>query len=262
MTARIGMAAAAAVATLLAAAAGLAAVPLTFSPADTTLPQAVSGRLSVMVTDTTNIRTIEITVTYDTTIVQSLGGGAGDLFLQSGHPLFRGFDNSQPGLWYGYCVLLGAGLSISGPGELFHWEFAGIADGTTAITAVQIAVSSVTTAWYPEVDLDPTTITIGDPVSAVPPAAGMQGLRLAPNPFNPRTTVEGDLDAAAPVRLTVHDLRGRLVAVLHDGRLDAGPFALDWDGHDLAGRTAPGGLYLFRLESGTTVEQTKGLLLK
>lgn len=262
LAARIGILAAAAAAALLAATAAPAAVPLHFSPADTTLAQAVPGRMSVIIDDTVSVRTIEITVTYDTTVVRSLGGGAGELFLSSGYSLFRGFDEPESGVWYGYCVVLGTGYHVAGPGELFRWDFEGVADGVTAITAVSIDLSDVTSAWYPAVDLDPTTITIGDPVSAVPPALGAQGLRLAPNPFNPRTSVGGDLVAAAPVRLTVHDLRGRLVAVLHDGSLDAGPFALDWDGRDLAGRSAPGGLYLIRLESGATVQQTKGLLLK
>ncbi len=262
MAARIGITAAATVAVLLAAAAAGAAVPLHFSPADTTLPQAVPGRLSVVVDDTMSIRTIEITVSYDTSIVSSLGGGAGDLFLASGHQLFRGYSEPEPGVWYGYCVVLGTGLSVAGPGELFRWDFEGVANGTTPITAMSVYVSDVTSNWYPVVDLDPTTIIIGDPISTVPPALDARGLRLSPNPFNPRTTVGGDLLGAAPVRLTVHDLRGRLIAVLHDGGLDAGAFALDWDGRDLAGRSAPGGLYLFRLESGADVQQTKGLLLK
>ena len=247
---------------LVTAAVSVAAVPLHFSPADTTIQAAVPGRLSVLIDSSVTIRTIDVTVSYDTTIVRSLGGGAGALYTSSGYQLFRGFEEPEPGVWHGYSIVMGSGLSISGPGELYYWDFEGIVNGTSPITSISVYLSDVDGLWYDEVDLPPTTIIIGDPVSAVPPALGAEGLRLAPNPFNPRTTVGGDLVTAAPVRLTVHDLRGRLVAVLHDGSLEAGSFALDWDGHDLAGRTAPGGLYLFRLESGTTVQQTKGLLLK
>lgn len=250
------------VALLAAAAAARAAVPLHFSPADTTLPAATTGRLAVMIEDTVTIRTIDVTVSYDTTVVRSLGGGAGLLYTASGYQLFRGFEEPEPGVWHGYCIVMGSGLSVAGPGELYWWDFEGVADGQTAITAVSVYLSDVEGLWYPEITLSPTTITIGAGQSTVPAAPGPQGLRLVPNPFNPRTTVGGELPAAAPVRLTVHDARGRLVAVLHDGLLDAGSFALAWDGRDLAGRAAPGGVYLFRLDDGRAVHGAKGLLVK
>ncbi len=247
---------------LLGATTAAAGVPLRFSPADTTVPPAVSGRLSVLIENSVTIRTIDITVSYDTTFVRSLGGGAGRLYTQSGYQLFRGFEEPEPGVWHGYCIVMGSGLSVAGPGELYWWDFEGVADGTTAITAISVYLSDVAGDWYPAVDLSPTTLTIGDPLSDVPPAPSLQGLRLAPNPFNPRTAVAGELEAAAPARLTVHDPRGRLVAVLHDGPLAAGSFALSWDGRDVAGRAAPGGVYLFRLETATGTAGTKGLLLK
>lgn len=247
---------------LAAAAAARAAVPLHFSPADTTLPAALTGRLSVMIDDTVTIRTIDITVAYDTTVVRSLGGGAGLLFTASGHQLFRGFEEPEPGVWHGYCIVMGSGLFVAGPGELYWWDFEGVADGTTPIDVISVYLSDVAGDWYPEVGLLPTTVTIGSGPSGVPAVPGDQGLRLSPNPFNPRTTVGGELPQAAPVRLTVHDTRGRLVAVLHDGLLDAGPFALAWDGRDRAGHAAPGGVYLFRLDDGTRARGAKGLLLK
>lgn len=77
-----------------------------------------------------------------------------------------------------------------------------------------------------------------------------------PNPFNPLTTIPVSLGADVPVRLTVHDPRGRLVTVLADGwRPGVGIHGVDWDGRDAAGRPAPGGVYLYRLTAAgaTTV---------
>ena len=235
---------------------------LRFTPADQTVLPGSTGRLSVALDTPLTVRTIDITVTYDPTIVRSLGGTNGLLFLDSGHQLFSGFEEPEPGVWHGYCIVLGSGLSVQGYGELYRWEFEGLVEGVSPITGVTVDLSDVTGDWYPDVSIDPTTITVGSPPSSVPPATGVLDLNLAPNPFNPRTIVAGELAVAAPVRLTVHDARGRLVAVLHDGPRQAGAFTFAWDGRDRRGRAAPGGLYLFRLQTDTAVQQLKGVLLK
>lgn len=84
-------------------------------------------------------------------------------------------------------------------------------------------------------------------VERVPGAVRIAG--SAPNPFNAGTTIAFDLPAAAQVRLEVLDLRGRRVAVLVDGRRDAGEHAVPWDGTDAAGRPVPSGVYRTRLSA-------------
>lgn len=99
----------------------------------------------------------------------------------------------------------------------------------------------------------------GAAASAVPPggdrapgAAVPVRLACHPNPFNPRTTIEVDLaaagvQAAPPVRVTVHDLAGRRLRTLHDGPLAAGRrHGLSWDGADDRGRPLASGTYLCR----------------
>jgi hypothetical protein len=65
-----------------------------------------------------------------------------------------------------------------------------------------------------------------------------------PNPFNPQVTVAYALARGGPARLSVHDLRGRLVADLASGVHAAGPHTATWNGVDHAGRTVPSGVYL------------------
>lgn len=85
----------------------------------------------------------------------------------------------------------------------------------------------------------------------------------SPNPFNPRTTVAFELPARGPATLRVFDASGRAVATLLDGQvLEEGRHALAWDGRDDAGRPAPGGLYLLRLEAAGGVQVRKAALLK
>ncbi|NUN70656.1 MAG: VCBS repeat-containing protein, partial [Bacteroidetes bacterium] len=47
-------------------------------------------------------------------------------------------------------------------------------------------------------------------------------LQNYPNPFNPSTTIQFTLGSAGQTTMTVHDLLGRTVAVLHNGTLSAG----------------------------------------
>jgi hypothetical protein len=76
-------------------------------------------------------------------------------------------------------------------------------------------------------------------------------LTAFPNPFNPRTNLDFVLPAPGTARLTVHDARGALVAVLRDGLLPAGEQKAVWDGCDRNGRPAPSGLYFARLQTET-----------
>ncbi len=68
-----------------------------------------------------------------------------------------------------------------------------------------------------------------------------------PNPFNPSTTVHFALASPARVRLCIHDLAGRRVALLRDGALAAGTHTAVWDGRDASGRACPSGPYFARL---------------
>ncbi len=248
---------------VIAAATGDAQVDLRFDPPDTTVAAGENCRLSIMLDAELEVRTIDLTVTYDTTVVRSLGGGAGTLYTDSGIFTFDGFEEDTPGQWHGYAVLMGSGLFVLGPGELYTWDFEALADGTTAITAIGVYLSTTDGSWFEEVLLPAATVTVGDGGSSVPETPLLQtGLSLWPNPFNPRTKVSFDLLHAARVNLSVFDVSGRRVAVLLSAHVDAGPLTAEWDGRHADGRAAPGGTYLFRLDGPGIHSVTKGNLVK
>lgn len=85
---------------------------------------------------------------------------------------------------------------------------------------------------------------------AVPAAAPRLGPAF-PNPFAFATTIPFELRAPDHVRLTLHDVNGRLVRNLLDAALPAGRNAAVWDGRDASGRPAPGGVYFLTLATGT-----------
>ncbi len=85
---------------------------------------------------------------------------------------------------------------------------------------------------------------------------------VAPNPFNPATTIAFDVPRAGSVSVQVFDLRGRVVATLHEGRLEAGRHAVVWRGADHAGRQVATGVYFVRLHDGQQSRTAKAVLTK
>jgi hypothetical protein len=71
----------------------------------------------------------------------------------------------------------------------------------------------------------------------------------SPNPFAGGTRITFDAAGASHVRLAVYDLLGREVAVLVDGRVEAGSHAVPFDARGIAA-----GTYVYRLTVGDTVQ--------
>jgi aminopeptidase N len=87
-------------------------------------------------------------------------------------------------------------------------------------------------------------------------------MQNAPNPFIGATRIAFSLPQADNVRLSVYDVRGREIKTLADGRLDAGPYSLSWDGTDAGGRSVASGIYYYRLVTGADVMARKMVLLR
>lgn len=78
-----------------------------------------------------------------------------------------------------------------------------------------------------------------------------------PNPFNPMARIPYTLHRSTNLLITLHDVAGREVAVLHRGEVSAGSHTLRVDGRGLAS-----GLYFLALEDGTEEAVRKLLLIK
>lgn len=109
-------------------------------------------------------------------------------------------------------------------------------------------------------------IRMPDWASAAPADDAPAGLpvslrQAAPNPFNPITTIEFDVNRPSDVSLTVYDVRGRLVRTLWRGAVEPGLRKVAWDGRDEAGRDVSAGMYMVRLCSDGADPQTRKLTL-
>jgi hypothetical protein len=87
-------------------------------------------------------------------------------------------------------------------------------------------------------------------------------LSAHPNPFNPSTQLSFELPVAGHARLSVYDLSGRRVALIHDGSLAAGPNNFEWDGSDEAGSPLASGVYLARLNLASGSWRTKLVMIR
>jgi hypothetical protein len=85
------------------------------------------------------------------------------------------------------------------------------------------------------------------------PDAGPGGFALhpaAPNPVRLATAIRYDLPRDARVRLSIHDVHGRLVRTLVDQRKDGGPHVAKWDVRDDGGGRVAPGVYFYALRGG------------
>lgn len=78
-----------------------------------------------------------------------------------------------------------------------------------------------------------------------------------PNPFNSRTVIPFSLGAAVTVKLAVYDLSGRQVALLVNGRREAGAHSVAFDASRLTT-----GIYLYRLDAGSFSSIRKVIVVK
>jgi hypothetical protein len=248
---------------------GISSVPavadpvLRWAPADTTIDLGHQTTLSVMLDDTLDVRTIELYISYDSNIISVVDGGPGLVF--NGYNLFSDFrevDPANPGQWYGYVVILGAGDWAVGPGELFRWTVQGDTKGTSGLGSVSVLLLPPGGGEYDTVVLSETNVLVGDPSGVPLFIAGDPTLRLYPNPFNPRVRVDFSLGEHRSGLLEIYDVGGRRVTTLWQG-VARETEQTSWDGRDAQGRALPSGTYTFSLQrdDGSRIT-TRGTLIR
>jgi len=90
--------------------------------------------------------------------------------------------------------------------------------------------------------------------------AGTGGFRLFgnyPNPFNPSTTIKYEIPKAGNVELKVFDILGREIAVLLNNFETEGIHQVRFNAANL-----PGGIYLYQIRAGSSLQTGKMILLK
>jgi len=85
-----------------------------------------------------------------------------------------------------------------------------------------------------------------------------------PNPFNPVTTISFDVlgSDAASVTLTIYNILGQSVRTLIASELNAGSYAVEWNGTSDTGEQMASGMYLYSLQVNGLVQTKTMVLLK
>jgi len=107
--------------------------------------------------------------------------------------------------------------------------------------------------WYCTGDLLPGE----ENLSALITPGNTDLISIYPNPFNPITVFQFDLQMAGEVKLAVYNVAGRIVANLIDGTLRQGHHEVTFDGSDLAS-----GIYFVKFEAGEMIQIRKMVLIK
>ncbi len=83
-----------------------------------------------------------------------------------------------------------------------------------------------------------------------------------PNPFNPTTVIRYSVPATNRVALRIYNLLGQEIRTLVESTQEANFYEVVWDGKNNKGVSVAAGVYLYRLESGSTHFTKKMLLIK
>lgn len=139
-----------------------------------------------------------------------------------------------------------------------------VTGSTLTVTPVSVGDATITVTaddgfgGTTEATFDVTVLTgvSTDPVQAGLPTV-FALLPNYPNPFNPSTAIRYALPHASHVRLAVHDVLGREVAMLIDAMQTAGRHEVVWQAVRM-----PSGVYLCRLEADGFAQTRQMLLIK
>ncbi len=134
------------------------------------------------------------------------------------------------------------------PGEAayFRWQFSN-ADGDDGALRSGLAINNV-------------VVSLAEPTSAEPGADIPLKVTLEqnyPNPFNPATNISFTLAQTEHVQLHVYNIQGQRVATLVNGQRGSGIHNVTFNAESLAS-----GLYMYRLQTGSTLITKKMMLVK
>lgn len=151
------------------------------------------------------------------------------------------------------------GSPFSSAGEWTLAELSPCIDaGITLDHTTDIDGAFVPSGFAPDIGAFEAQITV-----STPSRSGTLRLHpIWPNPANPHAVVAFTLVRAGSVRLTVHDVAGRQVAVLADAWMSGGEHRVVWNGRDERGAATASGLYLVKLATANGQATQKMMLVR
>ncbi|MFM7231626.1 MAG: kelch repeat-containing protein [bacterium] len=174
--------------------------------------------------------------------LDAFGGMVGGAYVDTAYTLSPA-DGSGATDWYGR-NFYGTRPTPRG----FHSMVLAPAQHTAIVFGGITASGRSREVWRRALDRAPV-LDAGDTPPIAPPSRTAFALPPAPNPSAGKVRMAVDLARAQRLELSVFDVTGRRVAVIHDGILPAGRHSFEWGGAS-AGAAAPRpGVYLVRMSA-------------
>jgi hypothetical protein len=196
-----------------------------------------------------DLKTFDISFTYDSTILQILSVTAGTLLTDTGAPLFFDTDEVDDTVRV-VASVLGPGVSFDGPGEVIRFRVKALAPGFAIQTFHRRVLIDVAGA-QPDNTADPGLIEVHTPSTAVDGAKRVLSIRAAASPTQGGGAVEYAVPEGRTATLRWYDARGR---TLGERRALAGAGRLELE--------LPGaGIYWAEIRAGESVRRTRLVVL-
>lgn len=130
-------------------------------------------------------------------------------------------------------------------GEYFYWLKSSEYDGSSNI-------------------FGPVRVELKDnPEDEVIDVALVQGVTaIYPNPFNPSTTINFNINEEEEVKLEIYNLKGQRVKVENFGNLSKGQHSHVWNAVDASNKQLPSGIYFSKINIGNKYYFNKMILMK
>ncbi len=141
---------------------------------------------------------------------------------------------------------------VDNPGANFGWVLIGN-EGSAATSKRFDSKENIDTTVRPQLTVSYLPVLADvEQGASLPHSPALQ--QNYPNPFNPSTTIGYTVTGLGSgwVRLSVHDLLGREVAVLVNERKEPGSHSVNWNASGMAS-----GVYLYNLTAGSFVQTRK-----
>lgn len=159
------------------------------------------------------------------------------------------------------------GYNVYRDGEMINTSFLTDTEFTDNNVENDVTYTYYVTAVYSEGESLPSNTveatpgeTSTDDISIIPLTTKLGN--NYPNPFNPSTTIQFDLNSSNNVKLEIFNIKGQLIKTLANNFFTAGRHYLNWDGKDNNGNQVSSGIYLYKMQSGDYANIKKMIMMK
>lgn len=141
---------------------------LRFEPQSPLVGVGEGASISVFLDESIPVKSFDLTVEFDGEILESTGGDPGQIFQDTGCFIWWDLEDETAGRWHGFAVVMDAYCLAQGPGELFRWDLATLAEGYSRLDVEQVRLFDEEGHPIAGVELADIFVFVGGEITSVP----------------------------------------------------------------------------------------------